>query len=637
MGDECECRENPNFKFKLPDTLCLARVFCHARNERDDCLIEMANVTEDFLLDPLRDEARRGIALFLLDRGVVPGDPTPPTLTQYSSTAATLLHQSRVYASRNDWRSAMVSLYKVVYMKSSIRFHPDYNSPSEIANVANLASRGSEALSDSSTVRPRALLYLREEYRSSALESEYDIKPSLHRHPAPGSDSASLPITSSELRGSRASPPAELPRVVKGSNLPLPSHASSTLRQLPLPQRTSSSPIVSVTADAASRYESLRSSLNAASHSERPGLRRIILPSALVNIFSSAAAANTNIAPRGIETCGLLLGREETPSRNLLVSHIFLPTQKGGENDCELLPSGEDALLRYCLENGLMTLGWIHTHPSQGCFMSAVDVHTHSSYQASLPEAIAIVVAPNDPHSPPGGRFAIFRLTDETTPASVLLRPQTRDDATVDANAAAPRSLITSGMYRTGLSIILSCKQRGFHPHDETSEMTIYEESKHIAIESGRGIEFVDQRVGQLESLYVPPERATAASISVPSRATAEFPHSPLAPMNLYPQINKAAAQSAPKQRLTIDPTVAPTQAGTEVPRAVAMYPKVVPLGGAGRGSAFYESAEASSGPKSPFYESALLEATRTTAASKFYESALLNAEIEGSEVAPRR
>jgi hypothetical protein len=109
--------------------------------------------------------------------------------------------------------------------------------------------------------------------------------------------------------------------------------------------------------------------------------------------------------------------------------------------------------------------------------------------------------------------------------------------------------------------------------------------------------------------------------------------------MNLYPQINKAAAQSAPKQRLMIDPTVAPTQAGTEVPRAVAMYPKVVPLGGAGRGSAFYESAlaEASSGPKSPFYESALLEATRTTAASNFYESALLNAEIEGSEVAPRR
>ena len=601
----------------------------------------MADVTDDFLLNPLRDEARsaRGMALFLLGRVIVPGEPAPPTLALYSSTATKLLHQSRVEASRHNWHSAMVSLFKVVNMVQSIRFHPDHELASEQPNVATLQARGLEALSVARTlVRPRVLELLREEYRSKVLESEYDIKPSLHRQPATDSVS-SLRVASSELRGSRSPPPPEMSRAAKVPNLSLPSHvASLTQRSSPLPQRTSSSPIP-VTTDAASRYESLRSSLNSASQSQRPGLRRIILPSALVSIFSSAAAANTNIAPRGIETCGLLLGREEAPSRNLLVSHIFLPTQKGGENDCELLPSGEDALLRYCLENGLMTLGWIHTHPSQGCFMSAVDVHTHSSYQASLPEAIAIVVAPNDPHSPPGGRFAIFRLTDETTPASVLLRPQAREDAKVDANLAAPRSIITTGMYRTGLSIILSCKQRGFHPHDETSEMTIYEESKHIAIDSGRGIDFVDQRCGQLESLYVPhekatapPEKATAASINVPPSATAEFLHPPLASMNLYPRVGLPVSNTPGTKTTATTPP-----AGTEAPRAVAMYPKVAPL--TGRGSAFYESllAEASSGPKSPFYESALLEATRKTAASSFYESALLNAEIEESREAPSR
>ncbi|XP_048500379.1 AMSH-like protease sst2 isoform X2 [Beta vulgaris subsp. vulgaris] len=29
----------------------------------------------------------------------------------------------------------------------------------------------------------------------------------------------------------------------------------------------------------------------------------------------------------------------------------------------------------------LFPLGWIHTHPTQTCFMSSVDLHTHYSYQ----------------------------------------------------------------------------------------------------------------------------------------------------------------------------------------------------------------------------------------------------------------
>jgi hypothetical protein len=30
---------------------------------------------------------------------------------------------------------------------------------------------------------------------------------------------------------------------------------------------------------------------------------------------------------------------------------------------------------------GLYPLGWIHTHPTQTCFLSSVDVHTHCGYQ----------------------------------------------------------------------------------------------------------------------------------------------------------------------------------------------------------------------------------------------------------------
>ena len=30
---------------------------------------------------------------------------------------------------------------------------------------------------------------------------------------------------------------------------------------------------------------------------------------------------------------------------------------------------------------GLYPLGWIHTHPTQTCFLSSVDIHTHCGYQ----------------------------------------------------------------------------------------------------------------------------------------------------------------------------------------------------------------------------------------------------------------
>ena len=50
--------------------------------------------------------------------------------------------------------------------------------------------------------------------------------------------------------------------------------------------------------------------------------------------------------------------------------------------------TNEEELFAYCHGDGreLIVLGWIHTHPRQGCFLSSVDVHTHCSYQLMLPE-----------------------------------------------------------------------------------------------------------------------------------------------------------------------------------------------------------------------------------------------------------
>lgn len=57
-------------------------------------------------------------------------------------------------------------------------------------------------------------------------------------------------------------------------------------------------------------------------------------------------------------------------------------SQTGSANNCET--TNEDEIYDFCATHELVTLGWIHTHPSQTCFLSSVDLHTHCSWQVRL-------------------------------------------------------------------------------------------------------------------------------------------------------------------------------------------------------------------------------------------------------------
>ncbi|CAN6913207.1 unnamed protein product [Brassica oleracea] len=99
---------------------------------------------------------------------------------------------------------------------------------------------------------------------------------------------------------------------------------------------------------------------------------------------------------------------------------------------------------------------WIHTHPTQTCFMSSVVFHTHYSYQIMLPEAVAIVMAPTDETTPHG----IFHLSDPS-----------------------------------GVSVIRNCQQRGFHPHEESEDGNpIYEHCSHVFLNAKLEYEVLDLR-----------------------------------------------------------------------------------------------------------------------------------------------
>ncbi|KAG0310987.1 hypothetical protein BGZ97_012176 [Linnemannia gamsii] len=135
-------------------------------------------------------------------------------------------------------------------------------------------------------------------------------------------------------------------------------------------------------------------------HEFSQGLRTLIVPVRLLDRFLNIVRPNTN---RKLETCGILAG---VLSRNkLTVTTLIIPKQTATSDTCST--TNEDELFEYQSERDLMTLGWIHTHPTQTCFMSSVDLHTHCSYQLMLPEAIAIVCAPSHEKD-----YGVFRLTD---------------------------------------------------------------------------------------------------------------------------------------------------------------------------------------------------------------------------------
>lgn len=177
-------------------------------------------------------------------------------------------------------------------------------------------------------------------------------------------------------------------------------------------------------------------------------LRTIFLPPDLRTSFLEIAHPNTC---RNLETLGILCGT--LISNAIFITKLVIPEQESTSDTCESI--NETTYFDYCDSEDLLVLGWIHTHPTQTCFMSSRDLHTHCGYQVMLPESIAIVCAPSK--TPDWG---VFRLTDPP-----------------------------------GLKHVLGCTRTGlFHPHDETNIYTEALRPGHVVEATGLEFETVDLR-----------------------------------------------------------------------------------------------------------------------------------------------
>jgi STAM-binding protein len=180
-------------------------------------------------------------------------------------------------------------------------------------------------------------------------------------------------------------------------------------------------------------------------------LRTTFLPASLRHRFVQIAQANTKL---NLETCGILAG---TLIQNaLFITKLVIPEQIATPDTCEMVD--ELALFEWtdAQPEGIMVMGWIHTHPTQTCFLSSRDLHTHHPYQQTLPESVAMVCSPSKLVD-----YGVFRLTDPP-----------------------------------GMQAIRACRQTStFHPHEEKRIYTdALGKSGHVIEHSGLDFEVVDLR-----------------------------------------------------------------------------------------------------------------------------------------------
>ncbi|KAK2636486.1 hypothetical protein Ddye_031278 [Dipteronia dyeriana] len=178
-------------------------------------------------------------------------------------------------------------------------------------------------------------------------------------------------------------------------------------------------------------------------------LQDVHISARLIEDFLDLAKENTD---KDLETCGVLGAFLE--NNTFYVTTLIIPKQDSTSGSCQAI--NEEDVFTIQNERSLFPVGWIHTHPSQSCFMSSVDLHTHFSYQVMVPEAFAIVVAPTDSSRSHG----IFRLTDPG-----------------------------------GMSVLKECQETGFHPHKETADGSpIYEHCSNVYKNSNLRFEIFDLR-----------------------------------------------------------------------------------------------------------------------------------------------
>ncbi|KAG6530968.1 hypothetical protein ZIOFF_004738 [Zingiber officinale] len=175
-----------------------------------------------------------------------------------------------------------------------------------------------------------------------------------------------------------------------------------------------------------------------------------------------------------------------------------------------------------CPHGPEMVVGWYHSHPGFGCWLSGVDINTQQSFEALNPRAIAVVV---DPIQSVKGKVVIdaFRLIN---PQTMMLGQEPRQTTSNVGHLNKPSiQALIHGLNRHYYSIAINYRKneleekmllnlhkkkwtdglilRPFDTHSKTNEQTV-QEMLDLAIKYNKAVQEEDE---------LPPEKLAIANV----------------------------------------------------------------------------------------------------------------------------
>ena len=165
-----------------------------------------------------------------------------------------------------------------------------------------------------------------------------------------------------------------------------------------------------------------------------------------------------------MEVMGLMLG-QFVDDYTIHCVDVFAMPQSGTSVSVEAVdPVFQMAMLEMLQQTGRpeMVVGWYHSHPGFGCWLSSTDINTQSSFEALNPRAVALVV---DPVQSVRGKVVIdcFRLIH---PQLLMLGQEARQSTSnVGHLPKASIQALIHGLNRHYYSILIDYRKNALEEH----------------------------------------------------------------------------------------------------------------------------------------------------------------------------
>jgi len=187
-----------------------------------------------------------------------------------------------------------------------------------------------------------------------------------------------------------------------------------------------------------------------------------------------------------MEVMGLMLG-QFVDDYTINCVDVFAMPQSGTSVSVEAVdPVFQTKMLDMLQQTGRgeMVVGWYHSHPGFGCWLSSTDINTQSSFEALNPRAVALVV---DPIQSVKGKVVIdcFRLIN---PQLMMLGQEPRQTTSTIGHLNKPSiQALIHGLNRHYYSIVIDYRKNeleeqmlmNLHKNNWTKGLTVESFEKH--------------------------------------------------------------------------------------------------------------------------------------------------------------